>query len=112
MKDVDAILRSGEYTDRRGSRWGHVRTAGLWVLWADPSRVRLTPAQMKRLIVRDLHRAECPGLDSCGAHPVATVAKGARGGWATFPPRCDVGRVRPTFAEAIAAAHNTTGDTQ
>lgn len=70
----------------------------------------LTPAQMKRLIERDLHRTECPGLDACGTHPVVTVAKGALGGWVAFPPHCDSGRAHATFAEAIAAVNNMTGE--
>ena len=67
-------------------------------------------ADARQKIVRDLHRAECPGLDSCGTHPVVTVAKGALGGWMAFPPHCDSGRAHATFAEAIAAVHNMTGD--
>lgn len=76
MGDVDAILRSGEYTDRRGMAWGYVGLAGLWVLWADPF-----PMVWRAAKGRWWHGT----------------------GWAV--------NEYPTFAEAIAAAHNMAGET-
>lgn len=113
MGDVDTILQSGTHRGRRGASdlYVHVGKGMTTPVWVHlPSGRVLTPGEMRRLIVRDLHRAECPGLDSCGAHPVVTVAKGALGGWVAFPPHCDSGRAHATFAEAIAAVHNMTGD--
>lgn len=110
MSDVDAILASGVYVDRRGSRWERTDQGGYTQWWSEDEWPCIEHADMRRLIERDLHRAECPGLDACGTHPVVTVAKGSLGGWAAFPPRCDIGRVRLTFAEVIAAAHDMTGD--
>ena len=111
--NVDALMAWGEYVDRRGSVWQHVQIMSEWVLpvmgWANGSWY-LNPAQMRLRIVREQHRDMCPGLDSCGTHPVATVAKGALGGWVAFPPHYDAGRAHTTFAEAIDAAQQLAKD--
>jgi len=121
MSDVDAILRSGTWADRLGHTWEKCLPAcwlggGWWSADSTPGRREdwhLTPDQMRLRIVRDLHRAECPGLAKCEDHPVPYVvtfrlpcefrARSAGGGRSEW---------RSTFEAAIAAAHNMTGDTQ
>lgn len=64
MSDVDAILASGVYVDRRGSRWERTDQGGYTQWWSEDEWPCIEHADMRRLIERDLHRAECPGLES------------------------------------------------
>ncbi|RBP66407.1 hypothetical protein DFO66_103354 [Brevibacterium sanguinis] len=109
--DVDAILASGRYVDRRGvhwkalaagQTWGRVNESGFAI-----GGVMLTPDQMRLLIERDRHRDECPGLNRCWNHPVPKVAqsrllKDWMAVYAANAPERDTWY--PTLAEAFAAA--------
>lgn len=103
--DVDALMEWGEYVDRRGGVWQHVQIMSEWVLpvmgWANGSRY-LNPAQMRRRIVRERHRAECPGLAQCEPHPFPMIWRAAKGRW-WHGTGWSVNEY-PTFAEAIDAA--------
>ncbi len=77
--DVDAILKSGRYTDRRGRAWSYLPLTQKWfypvfdhqgISWP----AEKTPTtQMRLLIERDQHRDGCEGLKRCEAHPVPFV---------------------------------------
>jgi hypothetical protein len=104
------------YVDRRGRRWEFVETLNDWstpaidhdgVQWGYLYR---TPGEMKRLIEREVHRAECPGLWTCGGHPGPyVVTLRVPRGFLASGAGCWRGEWHPTFAAAIAAAHNMTG---
>ena len=66
MSDVDAILASGVYVDRRGSRWERTDQGEYTQWWSEDEWPCIEHADMRRLIERDLHRETCPGL---GPHP-------------------------------------------
>lgn len=108
--DPDAILASGRYTDRRGRRW-HLCMHGspLCGMWhqGHPSR-GFTRAEMRTLIVRDLHRSECPGLRACFTHPVPHACIFQR--WGAFPPHGGNGRGYPTHQAALDAARHMAGE--
>lgn len=57
MSDVDAILASGVYVDRRGSRWERTDQGGYTQWWSEDEWPCIEHADMRRLIERDLHRA-------------------------------------------------------
>ena len=111
MADVDAILASGSYTDRRGTWWGYMRGIDRWV--DREVTTDLTPAQMRQKIVRDLHRTECPGLQACGNHPVPRVILrrwGRMSGlWGVTPGLGLAPIWRDTLTEALDAARHMTG---
>lgn len=103
--DIDEILESGRYTDRRGRKWKNVTHLNVESWAAEPyGRPDILPAQMRLMIERDQHRGECRGLDSCTSHPVPHVLAG-RAFWGRFyvyegGPR----GIRSTLAEAMDAA--------
>ena len=109
---VDALMAWGEYVDRRGRPWAIVGFGGEWGLVDKRGfamgGVLTAPAQMRSRIVREQHREVCPGLAQCEPHPFPMIWRAAKGrwwhgtGWAV--------NEYPTFAEAIAAAHNMTGE--
>lgn len=83
--EVEHILASRRYTDRRGRVWKE-RPSGVWshveqivpvlgVLYS----TRL-PDQMRLLIERDQHREECVGLNACWCHPVPSVITSCESG--------------------------------
>lgn len=108
--DVDAILRSGHYMDRKGRFW--MRNAIEW--WTDTSRPwrSIPPSQMRTLILREQHREVCPGLRACEGHPVPHVVtyRGA-GYFSAFGPYDGGFRRRPSLTEALDAARHMTGET-
>lgn len=103
--DPDAILASGSYTDRRGTWWGYMRGIDRWV--DREVTTDLTPAQMRLKIVREQHRNRCEGLLDCDDHPVPRVYR-ARPFWIAGDSEGAAGH--HTLAEAIAAAHQMTGE--
>ena len=103
--DPDAILASGSYTDRRGTWWGYMRGIDRWV--DREVTTDLTPAQMRLKIVREQHRNRCEGLLDCDDHPVPRVYR-ARPFWIAGDSEGAAGH--RTLAEAIAAAHQMTGE--
>ena len=82
MNDIDEILASGRYTDRRGRQWGVVAFDRGWGR-IDHSGYALggptfRPSEVRLLIERDQHRDVCPGLRQGGKHPVPVVVNWTR----------------------------------
>jgi len=82
MNDIDRILASGRYTDRRGREWVRrlfLRPNTRWVnIIRDRDGIgwpgeKISDVQMRLLIERDQHRDVCKGLRVCGDHPVPHV---------------------------------------
>ena len=107
--DVDAILASGEYRDRKGRTWQPLGVGGVW--WHSPSDRTLTPDQMRFKIIRERHRGECPGLSACEGHPVPHVARHDRRLWHAYPPHGVASNLYRTFGAALDAARHMTGET-
>jgi hypothetical protein len=99
--DPDVIIASGRYVDRRGTWWGYMKGIDRWVDRAVTTD--LTDDQMRRRI----HRDRCPGLRECESHPVPHVWR-AKPFWVAGDEEGGAGF--PTLAEAIAAAHQMTGE--
>ena len=121
MADVDAILASEEYRDRKGRTWFKCVTpcahgGGWWLASKGLTRRledwHLTPAQMRTLIERDLHRNECPGLSACEGHPVPHVARHDRRLWHAYPPHGVASNLYRTFGAALDAARHMTGEAE
>lgn len=119
--DVDAILASGEYRDRKGRTWFRCETpcvhGGGWWLprWSRVNRLEdwhLTPDQMRTLIERDMHRAVCPGLRWCASHPAPHVIywRGSRH-YVAYNLATRQTETHPTLGAALDAARHTTGET-
>lgn len=82
--EVDHILASGRYTDRRGRGWIYDTKHRFWL--ANPDFVAgwkvsdfggpLDETQMRLLIEREQHREVCPSLPDCTTHPVPIVIVG------------------------------------
>lgn len=111
--DVDAILASGQYVDRRGRVWlgaginGGVR---YWCTFTVPRRVA-TEDQLRLRIVRDLHRSECPGLRWCASHPAPHVIywRGSRH-YVAYNLATRQTETHPTLGAALDAARHMTGE--
>lgn len=109
MADVDAILASGEYRDRKGRTWvltSRLLGAPEWAHDVGDGWFVRTPDQMRTLITRDLHRDKCPGLALCERHPAPQVWKEGHSwflgtGWEVIE--------YPTLAAALDAARHMTG---
>ncbi|GAB3042062.1 hypothetical protein [Sediminivirga luteola] len=107
---VDDILASGRYRDRQGRVWaavGYFRHHVTYWMCVGDIRLRLTPDQMRLVIERDRHRAECVGLRGCPRHPVPLVVVAAGASWAH--PSIPKGRTSAyircaTLPEAMDAA--------
>lgn len=112
MTDIDAILASGQYVDRRGRVWlgaginGGVR---YWCTFTVPRRVA-TEDQLRLRIVREKHRATCPGLRRCHDHPVPHVLTWGRFGSDVYGAGENFGAYRVSLAEALDAARRMTGE--
>lgn len=113
--DVDAILASGTYADRKGRVWKSWEDfTGDYVEWiAESYTTVLTPDRMRLKIVRDLHRDECPGLRECFTHPVPQVFTDEDGDFCAYPAlgMPDLGTWHPTLGVALDAARHMTGET-
>ena len=74
---VDEILGRGWYIDKRGRTWDSVKPLTGDRFWRanlpGGYMESLSPAQMRLLIERDMHRDECEGLGYCLGHPVPHV---------------------------------------
>lgn len=102
--NVDAILASGTYTDRRGRKWKRCTTIGCWHKDPHPSP-GTAPSDIRKIIERDQHRDVCRGLDSCILHPVPHVLAGrAWAGTYKVIGRYGESRYGDTHAEAMTAA--------
>lgn len=114
--DVDSILASAQYIDRRGRRWLYDPDFDIWVVsvqtyeYVTSIEGIVDHDQMRLLIERDRHRSECPGLYECYDHPVPMAIKGRTlFGWMTWPYT----GIYDTLAEAFAAAEQlATGENQ
>lgn len=75
--ELEHILATGRYTDRRGRVWKIVRSPLIGTWWGTPRtddvKLVLHENKMRLLIERDQHRDECEGLKRCEAHPVPFV---------------------------------------
>lgn len=76
MNDIDEILASGRYTDRRGKEWvkhTYLHGSAEWLHFVTGGTYACIPDQMRLLIERDKHRDVCEGLWACSKHPVPAV---------------------------------------
>ncbi|WP_240373114.1 hypothetical protein [Brevibacterium zhoupengii] len=118
MSDVDEILASGQYGDRRGRRWEHQASlswdevAGFYrteeIGWCRMRGLSLvgeiiTHDQMRLLIERDQHRDVCLGMWECHDHPAPRVAV-IESDYGSFAPNSRIYDQHDTLAEAMDAA--------
>lgn len=109
--DVDSILASGRYVDRRGREWLYDPDFDIWVVSVQTHEYVtniegiIDPAQMRLMIERDQHRDVCPGLRDCDDHPVPNVVSyGGAAAWDVWGPGDWYVCSRPSLPEAFAAA--------
>ena len=121
MADVDAILASEEYRDRKGRTWFKCVTpcahgGGWWLASKGLTRRledwHLTPDQMRLKIIRERHRAVCPGLRACASHPAPHVIywRGSRH-YVAYNLATRQTETHPTLGAALDAARHMTGAT-
>lgn len=111
MRNIDEILRSGWYRDRRGRYWLQCQISdcafGGWWGYGGPVETgrHTTEDAIRLMIQREQHRAACSGLHLCSHHPMPRVLIRYRWGtdiyFISFGPGCRSGATHDTLAEAM-----------
>lgn len=110
--EIDHILASCRYTDRRGRPWKVEPSPrdGIW--WGTPHddefMLVMRNDKMRLLIERDMHRDVCEGLGFCLEHPVPSVITSVPRVFEVFGVRnssaTHADLLAPTLPEAMDAA--------